>query len=276
MRKQKPFLLYSRPSGIIYARFFDERGATLTSRSTHTTRKAEAEKIAWNWAFNGIPVQDPSTSNGLKRTCPEKISSVTHLVQTIAAMNLDANDAMLIVKALMQKGLVDIPVIDKNQGQQGFIAYLRQFWDYDHSPYVKDRLSHNHRIGRRHCYESYNRVKMYWEKEFADRAIGSIGRHDLKGFALRLHEAGNLSPKTNNAIMDVGIRPLAWAFREGIIATNPTEHFERFATTPQKKGILTVAEAKELLSKKWQDKYAYAGNLLAITTGMRAGEILAI
>jgi integrase len=50
----------------------------------------------------------------------------------------------------------------------------------------------------------------------------------------------------------------------------------RFSGTPEKRGVLTPEEAAKVFKADWKDKRAYAGNLLSLTTGLRAGEVLAI
>jgi integrase len=52
--------------------------------------------------------------------------------------------------------------------------------------------------------------------------------------------------------------------------------FERYSGKAAKQGVLTVEEAGALFSNLWTDKAAMAANLLAATTGMRQGEILAV
>jgi integrase len=85
-----------------------------------------------------------------------------------------------------------------------------------------------------------------------------------------------LSASHINKIVITGTTALSWAFREGIIATDPTVGLVRFSETPEKRGVLTPLEAQALFSARWKDKRAYAASLLACTTGMRSGEVLAL
>jgi integrase len=97
----------------------------------------------------------------------------------------------------------------------------------------------------------------------------------LKDFSLSLADKG-LAPASINKIMLGGNVALSWAFREGHIAVDPTEKLMRFSGVPEKRGILTPAEAAAIFKANWNDKRAYVGNLLACTTGLRSGEVLAI
>jgi integrase len=67
--------------------------------------------------------------------------------------------------------------------------------------------------------------------------------------------------------------PLKWAVKENIISYNPADLIPKFSADPKKRDVLTVEEAEKMFSLPWKDKRAYVGNLLAITTGLRIGEI---
>jgi integrase len=50
----------------------------------------------------------------------------------------------------------------------------------------------------------------------------------------------------------------------------------RFSVAPEKRGTLSPLEAQALFVAQWKDKRAYVASLLACTTGLRRGEILAL
>jgi integrase len=97
----------------------------------------------------------------------------------------------------------------------------------------------------------------------------------LKDFSLNLAEKG-LAPATINKIMAVGTTALVWAFREGMIPADPTDGLISFSGAAKKRGVLTPLEAQALFAHAWKDERAYAGNLLACTTGLRLGEVIAL
>jgi integrase len=85
-----------------------------------------------------------------------------------------------------------------------------------------------------------------------------------------------LAPASVNKVMTVGTTALAWAFREGLIPADPTDGLVGFSGEAKKRRVLTMPEAQALFAHAWKDERAYAGNLLACTTGMRSGEVLAL
>jgi hypothetical protein len=59
-----------------------------------------------------------------------------------------SEDAARILAALQEHGLVRGVVLAK-PGSEPFLDFLHRFWDYDQSPYVEEKRTHGHRIGRR-------------------------------------------------------------------------------------------------------------------------------
>ncbi|MCL2273180.1 MAG: tyrosine-type recombinase/integrase, partial [Treponema sp.] len=161
------------------------------------------------------------------------------------------------------------------KGIISFLEFLEEFWDYESSPYIREKLAHGHSIGKRHCYESMSRLNRYWQPAFLNKRLNGITRQDLKKFSLSLAENG-LAPTSINKIMAVGTTCLSWAFKEGFIPADPTVGLVNFSGEAKKRGILTPLEAQALFAAKWKDKRAYTASLLACTTGMRSGEVLAI
>jgi integrase len=110
---------------------------------------------------------------------------------------------------------------------------------------------------------------------FKERTLGSITRQDLKTFSMSLVDTG-LAASTINGIVVIGTTALNWAYHEGMIPSDPTAGITRFSGKAEKRGVLTPEEAPAVFSVPWTDHRAYAANLLACTTGLRAGEIQAL
>jgi hypothetical protein len=65
-----------------------------------------------------------------------------------------------------------------------------------------------------------------------------------------------------------------WANQNEIIPENPAEGFMKFFVASQKRGVLTEDEVRWLFASPGAHGHAYVGNLLAMSTGLRAGELL--
>jgi hypothetical protein len=263
--------MHTRHNGVIYAELVDpQTGAKLTARSTGTKDRDEALLVIAGWLKSGIP-----TGRARKPRTLEAAAGIENVLKVIKRAELNPDDALRIVRALKDRGLIDTAAAKPGRGSVPFAEFLEEFWDYEASPYIKEKLAHGQGIGKRHCYESMSRFNRYWQPAFQGRALNGIARQDLKGFSLALADRG-LAPASVNKIMAVGTTCLAWAFREGIIPVDPTVGLVNFSGAAKKRGVLTPMEAQALFALQWKDKRAYAASLLACTTGMRSGEVLAV
>jgi len=205
----------------------------------------------------------------------EAATGIDNILKAIRTSGLDSDDALRIVQVLNGLELIDIPAVKSGKGTVLFTEFLKTFWDFETSPYVREKLAHGHSIGKRHCYEMRHRLNRYWLPTFEGRPLNSMTRQDLKDFSLSLADRG-LTPASINKIMFVGKTSLSWAFREGLIPVDPTVGLVNFTGDAKKRGVLTPHEAQTLFASRWKNKRAYVASLLACTTGMRSGEVLAL
>jgi hypothetical protein len=264
------FYLHTR-NGVFYAELIDpQTGAKLTARSTGTKSRDEALMKIAEWLKSGIP-----TGKLRKPRTLETAAGLENILKAIRRSELNSDEALRIVQTLKDRGLIDIAASKPGKGSVLFTGFLEEFWDYDKSPYVKEKRLHGQGIGKRHCYEMGLRLNKFWVPAFRGRTLGSITREDLKGFSLSLAEGG-LAPASTNKIMMIGTAGLSWAYKEGFIPADPTVGLIGFTGTVKKRGVLTPLEAQMLFVARWKDKRAYTASLLACTTGLRSGEVLAL
>ena len=263
--------LHTRNNGIFYAELVDPAtGEKLPARSTGTKNRDEALMVIAKWLESGIPTGKNQNPRAL-----EIIVGIENIIKTIRETDLNSDDALRIVRELKKRGLINFNAVKAGYAKIDFNAFLKDFWDYTASPYIREKRAHGHSLGKRHCYVSMNRFNLHWEPVFIGKTLESITRQDLKDFSLKLAEK-KLAPATINKIMAVGSTALVWAFREGMIPSNPTEGLISFSGAKKKRGVLTPLEAQALFAHAWKDERAYVGNLLACTTGLRLGEVIAL
>jgi len=258
-----------RRGDVFYARLVNQgTGRIMTARSTGERDRDAALIVVSGWLRDGLPTK------GGERRRVEAAMDLDGLLRGIRKADLDGGGAMEIVKALRDRGLIEIGAVPAGKGSLDFPGFLADFFDYDSSPYVRDRLAHGHGIGRRYCLESLKTIRLYWEPAFRGRTLAGITRADLKAFSLSL--PADRSASYRNSILNAGLIPLGWAHGEGMIPSDVARGFERYGGRPAKRGVLTVDEAGSLFSRPWADAAAMAANLLSATTGMRQGEVLAV
>ncbi len=155
------------------------------------------------------------------------------------------------------------------------MAFLKKFWDYDRSEYIQDKLAHGQRFGRARAYDMSCRLKLHWEPYFSGKKLSEITKLDLKAFSTEIAKKG-LAPSTINHTIEVGTIALSWAHQNDLIATDPGEGLRSFSGASKKRGVLEPDEVARLFAEPWLDERSHVGNLVAATTGLRAGEILAL
>jgi len=269
---RREYYLHKRKNGIFYVEFVNpENGEKMSARSTGETDKIKATIKAELWKVNGLP------TGRLKKPRPiVEAAGLESIIKTIRKSELNSEDALRIVSTLKSLGLIDIAAV-KNTGRGAvhFVQFLENFWNYDESPYIKDKLSHGYRFSRRYAYECLVRVNSELKPYFGDKKLNCITTDDLKTLSNQLADRG-LSTSTINQILLVCCTPLKWAYNEKIIPANPVIGLTKFSITNKMRGILTESEAVAVFSVDWKDKRAFAASLVAATTGARQGECLAL
>jgi hypothetical protein len=140
---RRDFYLHTRHSGIYYVEFVSpETGWKLPARSTGEKDRDKALLKAALWQANGLP------TGRLRRPWPLEVAAgLDAILKAIRKTDLNGNDALRIVNALKDRGLIDLAAV-KATGREAvpFVRFLNDFWDYDTSEYIRDRLSHGYRF----------------------------------------------------------------------------------------------------------------------------------
>ena len=152
------FSLYKRGQ-IWYAQIFNPATRKyLPGRPTGERDRRAAEHVADDWLRDGIP----EARSKHRRPIAEAFE-VSALVSAIRRAPLTAEDAERIVRVLKDQELVETAIVRAGPAAEGLLAFLNRFWNCDTSPYVRQKLAHGHRIGRRHCHDMTGWIRTCWE-----------------------------------------------------------------------------------------------------------------
>jgi len=232
-----------------------------TKRSTGTSDHKQAEKIAYKWLLTG--------ESDTKKDCSQR-----SLLDAIRVATLTQSDAREIIEILKSKKLISSAVLKTDKANISFVSFLDNFWDYDNSPYVKEKLRKKHGIHKRYVARESGAVKNYWKPFFKDTLLGSVTFAQVNSF---IDWIGSLekpgSAKGKNSVIKAGTLPLKWAFRNEMLERDITIGLVLFSGEEKKREILTPELATAIFSRNWKDSRAKLANLLAMCTGLRAGEI---
>ncbi|MCR4940777.1 MAG: tyrosine-type recombinase/integrase [Treponemataceae bacterium] len=293
----RPFYIFKRAGNNYYAQFHDPvTHRCIAVRSMGTKNKEEALAKAWSM-FSGIQKKEPQESeimgiiNTLSRKSYrlEEIAMLQTLIQTKYPELRPAVSAQSVTASTVPDILEHTAFIP--QKKTPLLKYIADFWDFEKSDYVQDKLAHGQRIGKRHCYEQANLVK-YWREFFTDDAtLEELTVTQLREFERYLQKRHEntvlknsngkpitpLSTATMKNIIRCGGISFGWAVKQGYISSNPEDALTQYSTVSKERGILSAEEARELFKHgQWEDERYRVASLLAMITGMRLGEIQAL
>ncbi|MDR2071917.1 MAG: tyrosine-type recombinase/integrase [Spirochaetaceae bacterium] len=273
---KRQFYLHRRRF-LFYVQFTDpDTRRRLSALSTGKTTRDDALLVVYDWIKNGIPEKRARSIEEKRRGLPEKLA-VEQLLASLKEAELTESDVVKIEKILRDKGLATLIVRKDTPQAELFTDYLTRFWDYDKSPYVEEKHSHKLNITRKHTLESLERVNRYWVPYFKGKTITEVTRQNLKDFSLDVTKKNPaLSPLTLKQILRVGVTALRWAYANEIIPIDPTIRLPAYSSKSKKRGVLTPEEAMALFRLPWNDARYFLANLVAMTTGLRVAEILAL
>lgn len=281
------FTVYPR-NGVYYVQFRDPvTGIRGEQRSTRKKTLNEAYAVIADWKRNGIcqtPEQAPNTL--------QEEMTISSFLNIVRNKKLKAENLERIISTLKETKYIEAALVTNSDATARLIEYQKAFWDFDKSSYIREKLLHGQRIGRYHTLDCQHRIK-YWEEFFGKEIkLGEVTRKHIRDFSLWLAEKQvggargkkqdtaakkrQISSATINGIMNAGCLPLKWAYMHDEIPVDPTKGLMRFSGEARKRGILTESEAKKLFAVEWRGERERIASVLAMTSGLRSGEVLAL
>jgi len=264
-----PFSVFLRGNcPFYYVAFKDEEtDQYLPEINTKKTQKADAVRQAWTWFREGLHHKDGTFD--LK---------TLSLRDTIRYSDISMPDAEFIIGELKRQGLVLSCVFAGAANSVRFANFLEEFWDFDRSPYIREKLRAEHSIHRNYVNGMLITVKKYWSSFFQSTLLGDLLPHDIERFVdylstVRYRKDRPLSNVRKNEIIKAGAVPLRWAYRKGRINQDITRGLILFSKNPGERHILTPQLAASIFSREWADKRTKVANMTAMVTGLRAGEL---
>ncbi len=178
-------------------------------------------------------------------------------------------------------------LIDKKKTQHGvnsdlsFRQYAEPYFTWDRCPHARRLREEDKSITRRHVYHQRRWLERYvLTDKIADLTLSAIRRSHLLDFRSRLSEQLGDKRTTINKTMGVVKTIFKEAFFREEIDRDPTQGIGNTKEHRREPGIFTEEEIKQLFPSRsfgpWHDIQDYACFLVAFSTGMRRGEILAL
>jgi integrase len=258
-----PFSIFKRADRPFYmVSFKDNNGKFLSPISTKKKTEDEAFKIAYQWLRDGVPKKD-------------KTVTVQDLSLINAARRITGSEAEIVINELKRNGLVKSCIFNGSTQAVDFISFLKNFWDWETSPYINEKLRKSHGIHKMHCRKQGQAISLFWEEFFKGRLLGEITADDIDAF-ITFMGTKELSASRRNVVIKAGTKPLRWIFAKGKISVDPTRGHVMYTGEAKKRNILTPAIASAIFKNEWIDEMAKIANMLSAITGMRNGEIIGL
>ena len=127
-----PFSVFKRSDRPYFlVAFKDEAGNYLSPISTKKKNEDEAREVAFKWLRDGIPQK-------------QNIVRVNDLSMKEFLRKLDSeSEVRKMLDELMRLGWLKNYILDKTPEAINLISFLNEFWDWETSPYIKEKLRKN-------------------------------------------------------------------------------------------------------------------------------------
>ena len=200
-----------------------------------------------------------------------------------------------LVKALTFKRYIVSAIFPSTPESETFGHFLERFWDYDNSPYIKEKQIVGQSVHRRYAEIMLSRAKSYWIPKFGSRPLGTITSSDIKRHLRALacnpqkvnvrtrgskekknYKIKMLKSETVNQIVRSATCALKWAYHNGLTDNNCFSGIVYCHVTPKPRKILTMSQAIQVFSSYWDKPMYRIANLCSACTGMRIGEVQAL
>ncbi|WP_315602499.1 hypothetical protein [Treponema socranskii] len=266
----KPYLLYKTSNNIYYAEILLPDGSHANKKSTGCKNRADAERAVMGWIVNGtVPVRSNGKVN--KKIDVNKIT----LLNNLRNYDFTTEEVKTIAEILKNRKLIQSFAVYASPQSKSIEEFLDEFWDFDTSPYIREKKLRGQSIHRDYCVSLQARLKRYWYPHIAGKSVGEITREDITGI-FSDKAVAKLAPKTINSIISAITIPMKWAYCHGLTDINCYDEIIKCSTKSKKREVLTLEQAMAVFCTDWENDTAKLANMLAFYTGMRQGEIAAL
>ncbi len=180
---------------------------------------------------------------------------------------------------ICQKAL-DEGFIFSKRHEETLVEYLRKFYTWDESEYVKRRnlldpgsISPDYIANRKNLLENHVFGKLQ-----ANLLLSKVTLVQLETLQLALVQEGRLSASTINSILTAIMVSLKEAQRRSLIPPSTVLRMQMLKNFHVPRGILSEEELSHFMqyAKVKSEKRIYLACLLSLLTGMRSGELRAL
>lgn len=256
-----PFSLTTRAnSPYYYVRFRNERtGKFMSWLSTKEKTYSRALRVAWDM-YN------------------EKAAEINTMsfYDTMHKSEYTKEDVQKFLEDFQRKGFLSGYVLnDGGLLNVPAIEWLVDFWNPEKSQYLREKERKGQAVHKKHQLTSASFIINHWAEILKDKKLGELSRKDIQKQFDRL-DGMQLNGNTKNHILRAVLTPLKWAYNNELMVRDVSRGWIMYKTVYHKRAILTMEMARSIFRVEWTNEYSRLASMLAMCTGMRCGEILAL
>jgi len=256
-----PFSLTTRAnSPYYYVRFRNEQtGKFMSWISTKEKNYNRALRKAWD----------------LYNQKADELNSLS-FYDTVKKANYTKEDVLFFLEDFKKKGFITSYVLNDSSKQNSpALQWLLDFWNPEKSEYLREKERKNQKVHMGHLFSSTSFILRYWAEIIGDKKLGELSRKDIQTQFDNLDKL-NLNGHTKNQILRAVLTPLKWAFNNELISKDISKGWIMYKAVYNKRPILTMEMARNVFRVEWDNDMARLASMLAMCTGLRLGEILAL
>lgn len=238
------------------------------------------EKVIWSWCPQTRPHDDVikwSVKQRFHSVIPELEARISAAVSPVVKSSLTDDEWEDLNKVIYQT-LFDEAIIvfrnlleeppefgnEKRLSKEPFLEYVKNFWTMD-SDYVKIK-------DLKPSYVEQCRNSVHYWSMLKKEPLFEVNSGDIERVYEKLTEKG-LSQSRMNAIMKVGLIPLKYAYKNGLILNRS---YEFCLPNPDKCHSASDDLAVKIFNTEWEDEEAFVANLVAYKCKMQLQEVRAL
>jgi len=159
-----PFSIFRRAGRRYYYVQFKngETGDYMPAISTRQETESGAVSTAFQWLKDGIPQERAAVKVQVQDL---GLKDLARKIKTKA-------EADILLGEMKRMGWIKSYALAESPAAQDLAAFLSDFWDWEKSPYIKEKRRKNHGIHRLHCIKQGQAAALYWEPFFKGRILG--------------------------------------------------------------------------------------------------------
>lgn len=173
-----------RKGGNYYVQYRFPDGSLTVGKSTGTPNYVEAQKIAMREYSTG---EYKRYANSKLKSNKTETTEMLQWKKFLKTMDFEKEDVQEIVDILIQRKLLVSCVVTSSQESELVIPYLLEFWDYDNSPYRKERARLGKELSYTYFETAFGRIKKYWVPRLEGKYIGDITSDDIAQMISYIH-----------------------------------------------------------------------------------------